>query len=206
MNVNDLEKQLAEARKNVSELESRLSHAQEDTTRWAPTGFYADYYATTGFFLGMIAALTSLVFNVVGSSLVGQHPLQIIRVYLTFPLGERALEMQSGLAIAVGCCLYIGTGMLLGIVFQLVLARFAPEPGAVVKRLIIASILALAVWIVSFYGILSWLQPLLFKGNWIVEEIPIPVAALTHLVFGWTMALVFSLGIYKPNPKGTDHE
>lgn len=204
MNAHDLEKQLADARQKVDDLESRMSHVEQGAPRWQPTGFYTDYYAITGFFLGMIASLTSLMLNVIGSSLAGLFPLQLIRVYLTFPLGEKALKMEGGVALAVGCCLYIGTGMLLGIVFQLVLARFAPQPGALLKRLVIASLLAIAVWVVSFYGILSWLQPLLFQGNWIVESIPVPVAVLTHLVFGWTMAVVFSLGIYKPYPKGTE--
>ena len=57
-----------------------------------------------------------------------------------------------------------------------------------------ASGLAIAVWLVNFYGILSWLQPLLFGGNWIVERIPWWVAAATHLVFGWTMLVALSPG------------
>ena len=60
------------------------------------------------------------------------------------------------------------------------------------------SLLALGVWLVNFYGILSWLQPLLFGGRWIVEQIPWWVAALTHLVFGWTMLIVYPLGRYTP--------
>jgi hypothetical protein len=55
--------------------------------------------------------------------------------------------------------------------------------------------LALAVWAVNFYGLLAWLQPLVLGGHWIVELIPWWVGALTHLVFGWTMALLYPLGV-----------
>jgi len=134
-----------------------------------------------------------------GSLIVGQHPLRLIQVYLTFPLKERALAPQfdTGVTLAVGCCLYIATGMVLGIPFQLVLSRFVPQAG-LAARLALATVLGIALWIVSFYGVLWWLQPLLFGGRWIVDEIPAWVAALTHLVFAWTMAIVYPWGVYHP--------
>ena len=36
----------------------------------------------------MFGAATSLLFNVVGSLMVGQHPLKLIQVYLTFGNGS----------------------------------------------------------------------------------------------------------------------
>jgi hypothetical protein len=48
------------------------------------------------------------------------------------------------------------------------------------------------------------LQPLLFGGNWIVEQIPWWVGALTHLVYGWTMVVVYPLGRYVPYHRQTD--
>ena len=139
------------------------------------------------------ASVTSLVFNIIGSLIFNQHPLQLIRVYLTFPLGDAAVHVDSGLALAVGCRLYLFTGMVLGIPFQVVLA-----PGSrgrlLPARFAVTTAMALAIWLFNFYGILSWLQPLLLGGDWIVAEIPWWVAALTHLVFGWTMLLVEPLG------------
>lgn len=162
-------------------------------------GYYTAYYATSGFMLGMFGACTSLLFNVVGSLLVpggpSQHPLRLIQVYLTFPLGERALQLNSGLALAIGCCLYIATGMVLGMLFHLFLTRYTAQ-ASFVQRLAVVTVLSLVVWIVNFYGILSWLQPLLFGGRWIVDMIPWWVAAGTHLVFGWTMVLVYPWGLY----------
>jgi hypothetical protein len=197
-------KELEELRRRVQQLETELRAAPE---HWQATSYYAAYYATTGFFLGGIAALASLLFNIVGSSLVGKHPLRLIQVYLTFPLGEKALgeDFNTGIALAVGCCLYIATGMLLGIVFQMVTARVLPH-GTIGPRLLLATALALLVWCFNFYGILSWLQPLLFGGNWIVDPqwLPLWVAALTHLVFGWTMALLYPLGAYIPYRRQTE--
>ncbi len=66
-----------------------------------------------------------------------------------------------------------------------------------------ASVVSLAIWGINFYGILSWLQPLLIggdPGNWITNPSYLPwwVAAATHLVFGWTIALLYPLGEYTP--------
>ena len=58
--------------------------------------------------------------------------------------------------------------MLLGIPFQMVIARFLPN-AKLGTRLIVATVLGLVLWVINFYGILSWLQPLLFGGNWIVD-------------------------------------
>ena len=196
--------ELNELRSRVAQLESEAETAElaaEVPQRQWSRGFYLTYYATAGFFLGMVAALASLAFNVVGSYLVGQHPLQLIKVYLTFGLGERALDPQlsDGLVLIIGCCLYIATGMFLGIPFQIILARIA-NGGGLPARLAIATVIAIAIWFVNFYLVLSWLQPLLFGGNWIVDpsHLPVWVAVLTHLVFGWTMAVVYPLGKFEP--------
>ena len=113
-------------RRELAELELRARLLQEelageDVPPFQIKGYYTAYYATTGFMLGIFGAMSSLLFNIVGSALVGQHPLELIRVYLTFPLGDRALQLDSGLALAIGCCLYLGTGMLLGIPVYLAL-------------------------------------------------------------------------------------
>lgn len=187
--------ELEQLRRRIDQLEAEVE--QEPAPEWQQPKFYTAYYATTGFLLGIFGAATSLTFNVVGAALVGKHPLELIRVYLTFPLGEKARQIEGGMTLAIGCCLYLGTGMLLGMLFQLVLARFVPR-ASLAGRLMTASALALAVWIVNFYLLLAWLQPLLFGGNWIVQEIPVWVAALTHLVFGWTMAVVYPLGEFRP--------
>jgi len=203
----------------LAEREARLARLREEATRlqaeieaeafgraageWARRGYYLTYYATTGFFLGMVAALVSLMFNIVGATIAGKDPLELIRVYLTFGLGGRALDpaFNNGLALAMGCVLYIATGMLLGIVFHVVLTRYASGAG-LLGRLVWASGLAVAVWVVNFYLLLAWLQPVLFGGNWITSTAPVYlpwwVALATHLVFGWTMAVIYPWGLFHP--------
>lgn len=192
--------ELAELRDRVARLERELEPPPED---WQANRYYAAYYATTGFMLGIFGALTSLMFNVVGALLVQKHPFHLIQVYLTFPLRERALELDDGLSLAIGCCLYLGTGMLLGVPCQLVLGWLTPRSG-LPARLAVATVLGLLIWVINFYGILAWLQPALFGGSWIVDEIPAWVAALTHLVFAWTMAIVYPLGAYVPYRRQTE--
>ena len=71
----------------------------------------------------------------------------------------------------------------------------------------IATVVALAIWLVNFYGILSWLQPAVVDmspENLIVERVPWWVAAATHLVFAWTMVLVYPLGEFTPYRRVTE--
>ena len=53
-------------------------------SEWPPRGFYAAYAVLTGFVLGALGAIASLLFNVIGSSLVNQNPPHLIQIYLTF--------------------------------------------------------------------------------------------------------------------------
>ena len=173
---------------------------------WQEPGYNTARYAMAGLWLGSIAGCTSLILNVIGSVLwpaisgEPQHPLRIIQVYLTFPLGESALGLNTDALLPLGCLLYLGTGMLYGMLFELVISYFLPRAG-VRARLVAGSILALLVWTLNFYCLLAWVQPLLFGGRWIVDLIPWWVAALTHLVFGWTMALVYPLGTYESDER-----
>lgn len=195
---------LADLRAQVAQLEAEIRAAESPATapgQWPPQGFYGAYYANSGFMLGGIAAIASLVLNIVGAPLAGKDPLELIRVYLTFPLGARALELgpqHGSLILLLGCCLYIATGVVLGVPFFVALAKFAGE--GLKKRMIMATVLSLLLWVINFYGILSWLQPALFEGNWITDPAILPpwVAAGTHLVFGWALALLYPLGRFVP--------
>lgn len=198
------QEELARLLARARELEKELADQQAVPQELFPRDYPA-YAAAGGFMLGAFGAMVSLVFNVIGSVVAGKNPLELIRVYLTFPLGAKALELTTGagtsgyplndgLIVAFGCCLYLGTGMLLGVPVALAISKFARR-GSVIIRMIVGGIVALVFWGVNFYGILSWLQPLLFHGNWIVDNARLPwwVAAATHLVFGWTIALLFPL-------------
>lgn len=204
-------RELENLKSRVKDLEADLAREAGTIQHWQATSYYTGYYATTGFFLGMIAALVSLAFNAVGSlvwtRITGevQHPLRLIQVYLTFPMGEAALAIDDWLTLAIGCCLYVGTGMLYGVVFQLALTYFAADRSTGF-RFVLASGLSLIIWVVNFYGVLSWLQPLLMGDDWIVRLVPPWVAGLTHLVFGWTMVLIYPLGLYVPYRLQTERQ
>ena len=204
--VRELKQQeLDQLRARVLELEQELH--MPPSQGYEARGWYGMYHATAGAFLGMFGAVTSLLFNVVGSALVDQHPLRIIQVYLTFPLGEQALDMSGGISLVTGCCLYLATGMLLGVPMQMAIARFAPQ-GGFGARLAVASVVGLVIWVVNFYFLLSWIQPWLIGGNWITDPNFLPpwVAIMTHLVFAWTMALIYPLGAYRPYRLQTEQQ
>lgn len=200
--------ELQELRARVQQLEVEVQNERVGT-QWPPKTFYLEYYATTGFLLGIFGAAASLLTNVIGAPIAGKSPLELIRVYLTFPLGENALKLAAdgqnvfaigdGVILAVGCCLYLGTGMLLGVPFFVTLVGLT-EGKSIGYRLVVATILGTAIWLVNFYAILSWLQPLLFGGNWITNPQILPpwVALTTHLVFGWTLALLYPWGKFQP--------
>lgn len=198
MDRDNLELELDRLKQQVATLELQLG-TMPRTSEWPPREYYTTYHVLAGMVLGLFGAAASLLFNIVGAAMVGRHPLELIRVYLTFPLGEKALEVQSGFALAAGCCLYLGTGMIGGIPFHLILSRYFGNSSGI-TRFIVATVLAIGVWIINFYVILSWLQPLLIGGNWIVEKIPVFVAVSTHLVFGWTLLLVDQWGRFVPPP------
>jgi hypothetical protein len=151
----------------------------------------------------MFGAVASLFLNVIGSLAVGQHPLRLIQVYLTFPMGAKALDagLNTGIIMAVGCCLYILTGMVLAIPLHVMIAKFLPR-GTLSQRLIFATVAGLLLWAVNFYLILAWLQPALFGGNWIVELIPPWIGAGTHLVFAWVVAALYPWGTLGLNAQG----
>jgi hypothetical protein len=186
----------------VRELDEQLPDTVIPVTwsPWPEPGYKALPHVKTGLLLGAMAGCTSLLTNVIGSVLwpaIGgeeQHPLRIIQVYLTFPLGEYALQLNTGAQLALGCMLYLCTGMLYGMLFEFLMSYLVPR-ARLGARLIFCSILALCVWAINFYALLAWIQPLFLGGRWIIELIPWWVAALTHLVFGWTTALIFPLGL-----------
>lgn len=212
-------------KQELETLRSRVQYVQTEiavleggsahSTDWAPKGFYSDYHATTGFMLGGVGAIVSLLVNVISAPLAGKSALELIRVYLTFPLGEEALALSTGakdiyvipdgMILSMGCCLYIGTGMLLGIPFHMALMRFT-ENKSLCYRIGFATVLSLLLWFVNFYLVLTWLQPLLFGGSWITDATILPpwVAAVTHVIFGWTLALLVPWGKFVPYEQPTN--
>jgi hypothetical protein len=171
--------------------------------QWQEPGFRAFKYVWPGLLIGAVAGCVSLVVNVIGSTLwpaisgEAQHPLRLIQVYLTFPLGESALKLESGVVLALGCVLYIVTGMVYAALLVPALSYILPRAGTL-ARIAVCIVAALALWAVNFYVLLAWLQPALIGGRWIAELIPWWVAALTHVVFGVTIAVLYPITASTP--------
>src|SRR5206468_823394 len=104
-------------------------------------------------------------------------------------LSESPIRPDNVLLLGASFGLYLVTGMLLGGVFHTFLTRWLVRP-TFLRRFLAATTLSLAVWVIVFYATLSWLQPLLVGGSWIVDQIPWYVGALTNLAFGWTVLLL----------------
>ena len=196
--TNDSQQELRQLKDRVAELEGQIQSLAPSTWNREEVPFYPTYLAWSGAVLGMIGAVASLLVNVIGSLAVGQHPLKLIQIYLTFPLGEQALMegLDTGIVLAVGCCLYILTGAVLAIPLQLVLVRFFPD-GEFATRIGVATVVGLLLWAVNFYLLIAWLQPALFGGNWIVEMVPPWIGAITHLVFAWVIAALSPWGRFQ---------
>ncbi|MFM7243014.1 MAG: hypothetical protein ACKO40_02405 [Planctomycetaceae bacterium] len=68
---------LTELQAEAARLEAEVDSEEfvEAVATWAKRGYYLTYYATASFFLGMVAALVSLMFNIIGASIAGKDPL-----------------------------------------------------------------------------------------------------------------------------------
>ena len=98
--------------------------------------------------------------------MLGVEPLRLLRIYATILEGRRALELSSANFFIAAFLVHIVTGILFGTIFALGAPRLCAGYG-------------IAIWLVNFYGILSWLQPLLHGSRFILTEIPVAVAVLT---------------------------
>ena len=189
----------------IDELEAELAslmHDVEDQApikpdeTWPPKTFYWWYHITTGSILGGIGAIVSLFINVIGSVIFDKNPFELIRIFMTFPMGEGAFTSASDVTLIIGIMLYIVTGAFYGIIFEIIIAKYFKHSKRT-QRVFVAIGVGLGIWIINFYGILSWLQPMLFGGNWILNMIPFWVAALTHIVFALTMVFIGEWGHFE---------
>ncbi len=172
----------------------------EESPAWPPKQYYMLWHVVIGMMFGGIGALVSLGANMIGAPLFGEESLRLIRVYLTFPMGEQALHAGAGHVLFIGCVLYLLTGAAYGVLFHLVMSIYF-RAASRIKRFIVGTAMGLLLWVVNFYLVLSWLQPLLQGDNWIVRLVPVWVGALTHITFAWVMLLGELWGRFEP-PEG----
>ena len=142
---------------------------------------------TVGSVAGFLGAITCLICNIAGALVLGVEPLRLLRIYATILEGRRALDLSQANFFIAAFAVHIVTGILFGTIFALCARKFCTG----LQRYTLAGAgYGIAIWLVNFYGILSWLQPLLHGSAFILTEIPIAVAGLTHVSYGLTVALV----------------
>lgn len=188
MDERERDRKILEHLDAIRSLERQRERAptEEPVETWPPDRFYTLWHVVVGATLGVVGAAASLLANALGAPVFGEDAMQLIRTYLTFPMGERALTADSGVVLTVGSLLYLVTGAAYGVAFHFLMRLVFPEASAA-KRFGVSTAFGIAIWIVNYYLLLSWLQPLLLGGDWIVSTVPIWVAAATHLAFAWTM-------------------
>jgi hypothetical protein len=111
-----------------------------------------------------------------------------LRYYATLREGPSALLMSSRGFLLNAILMHLAVGSALGAIFVLVVSgrdiqRFSHYLAAGIG-------FGLCVWFINFYLLLSWIQPLVNGKSYILENIPWWVAAVTHALYGATLALV----------------
>jgi hypothetical protein len=192
-----IEREIEEHRLAIARLEEELVQLPAPAAPWPPSGFYVTFYLVAGLMLGTMGALNSFLFNVVGSFVVNQDPMQILRVLGTFFIGKEALTTDDMTFLMLVMLTHLSVGAVAGALFHLVLNLFWPDL-PVFRLLLVSAGFGVALWLVSFYGVISWLQPLLVGEAYILHMLPVWVALLTHIVYGLTLGLLQPTGKFVP--------
>jgi hypothetical protein len=169
----ELQQQIDKQRQVLEELESELErHAGKPTKSWYRSGFYTSYYVMAGLILGALASWVSLGFNILGAWMAYGDPLRILRVYATFFGGDAVIAGEYwGIATLLALILHSATGAVVGAPIHVIYSRYVAD-SSLQKRVIVGVALGIAMWLINFYAILSWLQPVVSGGTWIVDLIP----------------------------------
>jgi hypothetical protein len=192
-----IEREIEEHRQVISRLEEELMQLPTPAAPWPPPGFYATFYLVAGLMLGTMGALNSFLFNVVGSFVVNQDPMRILRVLGTFFIGKEALTTDDMTFLMLVMLTHLSIGAIAGALFHLGLNLFWPNLPAS-RLLLVSAGFGIALWLVSFYGVISWLQPLLVGQAFVLQMMPFWVALLTHIVYGLTLGLLQPMGRFVP--------
>jgi hypothetical protein len=193
----EIRREIARHRQAIAELEAKLARRPAGPRGWPPPGFYTTFYVVAGMTLGTMGAIASFIFNVVGSVIVAQDPMLILRVFGTFFLGQDALTTDNLNFLMLVLLTHVIVGALGGAVFHVVINRnFADRSSG--QKVLYSALFGCAIWLINFYGVISWLQPLLVGQAYILRLIPFWVAALTHIIYGLTLGLLQPLGRFVP--------
>ncbi len=178
----------------IIELEAQL---QEPVSRsWPPVGFYLTFYIVAGVTIGVLGSVTSFAFHFIGSLLVKQDPLLFLRAYGTVFLGAKALTTDDLNFFMLVAVVHFSVGAGAGAVFQVLISWFVPNRPLL--QIVLGAAYGLLMWVVNFYVVIAWLQPLLVGEAFVLQLMPAWIAALTHLIYGLTLGVLQPLGRFVP--------
>ncbi len=194
MTSDDILGEIERHRAAILALESRLDDAP--TAPWPPTGFYLTFYVVAGTMIGILGSLVSFAFHVVGSVLISQDPLRLLRVYGTVFLGARALTTDDLNFFMLVAVVHFSVGAIAGAVFHVLVNYLVPGRTAV--QIGLGALYGIGLWLVNFYVVIAWLQPRLVGEAYVLELMPVWIAALTHVIYGVTLGALQPLGRFVP--------
>jgi hypothetical protein len=76
------------------------------------------------------------------------------------------------------------------------MGRYGPSRWG--SQILLGGLYGLLMWVVNFFFVISWLQPLLVGQAYVLELMPIWVAALTHVIYGLTLGVLQPIGRFVP--------
>lgn len=196
--IREIENAIEQHRQAISRLEQELARDQTSVAVWPPPGFYATYYLVAGLMLGTMGAINSFLFNLVGSFVVNQDPMLLLRVLGTFFIGESALTTHDMTFLMLVMLTHLSVGAVAGAIFHLVLNLLWPRLSGL-GLLLVSAGFGVLLWVVTFYGVIAWLQPMLVGQAYILQMMPVWVALLTHVVYGMTLGLLQPMGRFVPD-------
>lgn len=188
-------KDIERHRAAIVDLEAQLGDASAPRA-WPPVGFYLTFYIVAGVTLGILGSLTSFAFHVVGSLLVKQDPLLFLRVYGTVFLGKEALTTDDLNFFMLVAVVHFSVGASAGAVFQVAISRFLPDNWPL--QIVLGAAYGLLMWVVNFFFVIAWLQPMLVGEPYVLELMPGWIAALTHVIYGLTLGVLQPLARFVP--------
>jgi hypothetical protein len=190
----DILRKIEQHRAAILDLEAHLGEAA--TPIWPPVGFYLTFYVVAGLMIGVLGSLVSFACHILGSLAMHQDPLRVLRVYGTVFLGAKALTTDDLNFFMLVAVVHFSVGAVAGAVFHVFVNRFVPTGAA--RQIALGAVYGLVMWVVNFYAVIVWLQPRLVGQNYVLQLMPMWVAAGTHLVYGLTLGVLQPLGRFVP--------
>jgi hypothetical protein len=191
-----LRDEIAAQRARLAALEQQLGSLAPASASWPPRGFYLTFHVVAGLMIGVLGSITSFLFHILGSLLVNQDPLYVLRVWGTVFLGERALTTSDLNFFMLVAVVHFSIGAVAGAVFHVLVSFFVPDRP--LRQLGLGAAYGLLMWVVNFYFVLVWLQPRLVGEAYVLHLMPAWIAALTHLIYGLTLGALQPLGRFQP--------